>query len=211
MAKDLKYRERAYMIKRSLDILMSSILLLLTLPLMLTISLLILITMGKPVYFIQTRPGKNEILFKIRKFRTMNNSVNESGVLLPNNKRLTKVGRIIRKTSLDELPQLINVLNGEMSFVGPRPLLIKYLPFYNEREKKRHEVRPGITGLAQINGRNGLPWDERLELDVIYVESRSIILDFKILFKTLLKVIKKDGINEDPTSVGMLNLDEERS
>jgi len=148
---------------------------------------------GKPFFF-QERPGKNERIFKIIKFKSMNDNREPSGCLLPDAERLTPVGAFVRKTSLDEIPQLINVLKGDMSLIGPRPLLIKYLPYYTEREKLRHSVRPGITGWAQVNGRNTVNWDERLEMDVNYVENLSFKLDFKILLKTIKNVVGRKDI-----------------
>lgn len=149
---------------------------------------------GKP-FFYQERPGKNEKIFKIIKFKSMNDKKDEKGNLLPDIQRLTKVGAFVRKTSLDEIPQLINVIKGDMSLIGPRPLLVKYLPYYTEREKVRHTVRPGITGLAQVTGRNNLMWDERLEIDVKYAENLSFLGDLKIIIMTIINVIKrKDNI-----------------
>jgi lipopolysaccharide/colanic/teichoic acid biosynthesis glycosyltransferase len=148
---------------------------------------------GKP-FFTQLRPGKDEKLFKIIKFKTMTDRRDEHGNLLHDRYRLTRVGKFIRATSLDELPQLINVLKGDMSLVGPRPLLPKYLPLYNERQARRHEVRPGITGWTQVNGRNSISWKEKFEMDVWYVENVSFVLDMKILWMTLIGVIKRDGI-----------------
>lgn len=151
---------------------------------------------GKP-FFYQRRPGKDERIFTIIKFKTMNDKRDAKGQLLPDAKRLTPVGSFVRKTSLDELPQLLNVLKGDMSFVGPRPLLPEYLPLYNENQRKRHDVKPGITGWAQVNGRNAVSWERKFELDVWYVEHQSFWLDVKILFKTALKVFKSEGIAQD--------------
>jgi lipopolysaccharide/colanic/teichoic acid biosynthesis glycosyltransferase len=153
------------------------------------------LSMGSPVLFRQKRPGLHGEIFEIYKFRTMSNARDEKGALLPDEKRLTKTGAIIRSLSLDELPQLFNVVKGDMSFVGPRPLLPEYLPLYDERQKRRHDVKPGITGWAQVNGRNALSWRERFELDVWYVEHRSFLLDMKILWLTLLKVLKREGVS----------------
>ncbi len=163
---------------------------------------------GKPFFF-QLRPGKNEKLFKIIKFKTMTDEKDALGALLPDSKRLTTVGKFVRKTSLDEIPQLINVLKGDMSFVGPRPLLIKYLPYYSDREKFRHTVRPGITGLAQINGRNTLNWNNRLKLDIYYVKNISLLLDIKIILLTIRNVLIKKDVVVD-TSQKMKDLNEER-
>lgn len=176
---------------------------------MILLSIILIFTNnGKPLFF-QYRPGKNEKIFKLAKFRTMNDKKDKEGNLLPDCKRLTKTGRFIRKTSLDELPQLFNILLGHMSLVGPRPLLLNYLPFYTEYERKRHIVRPGITGLAQVNGRNMLNWDKRLSFDVEYVRNISFSLDFKILIMTIIKVFSSKDIVIDPESI-MKNLDDER-
>jgi lipopolysaccharide/colanic/teichoic acid biosynthesis glycosyltransferase len=151
---------------------------------------------GKP-FFLQLRPGKNVKLFKIIKFKTMNDKKDVHGNLLPDNQRLTKVGKFLRKTSMDELPQLINVIKGDMSMVGPRPLLPEYIALYTPEQAKRHKVKPGITGWAQVNGRNAISWKEKFQLDVWYVEHQSFVLDLKILLMTLSKVIKSDGINSE--------------
>jgi undecaprenyl phosphate N,N'-diacetylbacillosamine 1-phosphate transferase len=153
--------------------------------------------MGKPVLFRQKRPGKDGKVFEIYKFRTMTDERDEKGALLPDEERLSGIGKLMRSTSLDELPQLFNVLKGDMSFVGPRPLLVEYLPLYNEREQKRHHVKPGITGWAQVNGRNAISWEEKFEYDVWYVEHRSFWLDMKILWLTFLKVVKRSDISSD--------------
>ncbi len=163
-------------------------------PVMIGIGILIYLWDGKPILFVQERPGYKEKIFKIYKFRTMTNERDESGNLLPDEKRLKGVGKIIRSLSLDELPQLLNVLKGDMSFVGPRPLLVEYLPLYNERQRKRHDVKPGITGLAQVMGRNALRWKEKFEYDVYYVENLSFWLDLKIILLTIWKVLKREGI-----------------
>ena len=163
---------------------------------------------GKP-FFYQSRPGYNERIFRIIKFRTMNDRTDADGNLLPDNQRLTRVGTWVRKTSLDEIPQLLNVIKGDMSIIGPRPLLIRYLPFYTDRERKRHSVRPGITGLAQVSGRNLLHWEERLALDVEYVDSLSFALDCTILLKTFQRVLTSKDVVADPQSV-MIDLDEYR-
>lgn len=151
---------------------------------------------GRPFFF-QKRPGKNERIFSIIKFKTMNDKKDAQGNLLPDAERLTAVGKWVRKTSLDELPQLLNVLKGDMSFVGPRPLLPEYLPLYNEQQKKRHDVKPGITGRAQVNGRNAISWPQKFELDVWYVAHQSFILDVKILFLTVKKVFVSEGVNQE--------------
>lgn len=151
---------------------------------------------GKPFFF-QARPGKDERIFKIVKFKTMNDKKDANGNLLSDAERLTPIGAFVRKTSIDEIPQLINVLKGDMSLIGPRPLLIQYLPLYNERQARRHEVRPGITGWAQVNGRNAISWDQKFEFDVWYVENISLSLDIKILFMTFKKVFVREGISQE--------------
>lgn len=156
---------------------------------------LIIYNAGEPFFF-QTRPGKNAKLFKVIKFKTMNEKKDSAGNLLPPNQRITPVGRFIRSTSLDEIPQLINVVKGDMSLVGPRPLRVEYLPLYSPFQSRRHEVKPGITGWAQVNGRNTVDWDKRFELDIWYVDNYSILLDMKILLMTISKVVKKDGVNQ---------------
>jgi len=164
-------------------------------PLLVLIAILVLIFIGRPLLFLQVRPGLNEELFTLVKFRTMTNEKNSSGVLLEDALRLNKFGKFLRSTSLDEIPELWNILKGEMSFVGPRPLLVEYLPLYNIQQKKRHDVRPGITGWAQVNGRNAISWEEKFDLDVWYSENQSLLLDIKILFMTVLSVIKREGIS----------------
>lgn len=181
-------------IKRLLDIIISLIALIILSPIMLIVAILVKIKLGSPVIFKQERPGKDEKIFKLYKFRSMSDKKDENGKLLPDAKRLTKFGKNLRATSLDELPELVNILKGEMSLIGPRPLAVCYLPYYNEKEKKRHTVRPGLTGLAQINGRNALNWEERFCYDIEYVENITFINDLKILFKTVYKVFKKDGV-----------------
>jgi undecaprenyl phosphate N,N'-diacetylbacillosamine 1-phosphate transferase len=190
------------MIKTLFDRILSLILIILFLPAYLIVSLLIYLKMGTPILFRQKRPGKDGKIFEIYKFRTMTNETDAEGNLLPDEQRLVGIGKFIRSTSLDELPQLFNVLKGEMSFVGPRPLLVEYLPLYNERQKKRHDVKPGITGWAQVNGRNAISWEQKFELDVWYVEHQSFWLDMKILWMTFLKVIKRSDVSSD-TSVTM--------
>ncbi len=188
------------MIKTLFDRLLASVLILLFSPIFVIVSLLIWWKMGKPILFTQERPGKGGKIFKIYKFRTMTNDKDENGNLLPDEKRLKGIGKFIRSTSLDELPQLFNVLKGDMSFVGPRPLLVEYLPLYNERQKKRHDVKPGITGWAQVNGRNAISWKQKFEYDVWYVENQSFWLDMKILWMTFLKVIRRSGINSSTSA-----------
>ena len=197
------------MIKRLFDILASAIALVVLLPLILLVAYKVSRSLGKPVVFTQVRPGKNGQLFKMFKFRSMLDAVDNDGNALPDSERLTPFGKKLRSSSLDELPSLWNVLKGDMSFVGPRPLLVKYLPFYTPEENRRHNLRPGITGWAQVNGRNNLSWDKRLLLDVWYVAHQSFWLDLKIIFLTLKKVVKSEDVIIDPRSV-MLDLDEER-
>ncbi|MEI8048951.1 MAG: sugar transferase [Bacteroidota bacterium] len=182
-------------IKRFFDILISLTGIILTSPILLFLTVIILSINKKNPFFIQKRPGLNGKIFNILKFKTMNDCLDINGKLLPDEDRLTRIGRFIRSTSLDELPQLINVLKGEMSLVGPRPLLVKYLPLYNKRQALRHQVRPGITGWTQVNGRNSISWEQKFELDVFYVENLSFCLDLKIIWLTLLKVIKRENIN----------------
>ena len=184
-------------LKPLLDFIGALFLLLIASPIMLLVLIILLFTNGGSPFFLQKRPGKNEKIFTIIKFKTMNNKTDETGKLLPDSERLTAFGKFIRSSSLDELPQLINVLIGDMSFVGPRPLLPEYLPLYNEFQKQRHNVKPGITGWAQINGRNAIIWSQKFEYDVWYVNHQSFWLDIKILFKTIEKVFKKDGIAQE--------------
>ena len=181
--------------KRLFDFLLAALLLFLFSPLFIMTVLLILLKIGKPIFFLQSRPGHKEKLFTIYKFRTMSDERDENGELLPDEQRLKGVGKFIRSTSLDELPQLINVLKGEMSFVGPRPLLIEYLSLYNDEQKRRHDVLPGITGWAQVNGRNAISWEEKFQYDVWYVDHQSFWLDMKILWLTFLKVLKRNDIS----------------
>lgn len=181
-------------IKRVLDIIISLIGIIVLLPIYLIVAILVRIKLGSPVIFKQERPGKNEKIFKLYKFRSMSNKKDENGKLLPDAERLTKFGKILRSTSLDELPELFNILKGDMSLIGPRPLAVSYLPYYNEKEKHRHDVRPGLTGLAQINGRNALNWEERFAYDIEYVNNLSFKNDVKIFFKTFAKVFKKEGV-----------------
>jgi lipopolysaccharide/colanic/teichoic acid biosynthesis glycosyltransferase len=182
-------------IKRMLDILVSLILLLLLSPVLIVVTLLLIIANNGQPFFYQMRPGKNEHLFKVVKFKSMNDKKDKNGNLLPDMERITTVGNFIRNTSLDELPQLFNVLKGNMSLIGPRPLLVSYLPLYNQEQRQRHLLRPGITGWAQVNGRNTISWDEKFAFDIYYVKNCSFGLDLKILWLTFIKVIKKDGIS----------------
>lgn len=184
-----------HVIKRFIDILLSGIALILLSPVLLIVALLVRTKLGSPVLFKQERPGKNEKIFTLYKFRTMTDEKDENGQFLPDEIRLTEFGKMLRSTSLDELPELINIFKGEMSIIGPRPLLVKYLPLYNEEQKHRHDVRPGLTGLAQINGRNAITWEKKFEYDVEYVKNLSFALDCKIFFGTIKAVLKREGIS----------------
>ncbi|MCR9190137.1 MAG: sugar transferase [Alteromonadaceae bacterium] len=183
------------MSKRLFDIAVGAAGLLIMLPVMLVLAVLIRCKLGSPILFTQVRPGRNARSFKMFKFRTMQNAVDSKGNALPDEKRITSFGQILRSTSLDELPELWNVLKGDMSLVGPRPLLMEYLPLYSKEQFRRHEVRPGVTGWAQINGRNAISWDEKFKLDVWYVDNQSFWLDLKILLLTVRKVFLRDGIS----------------
>ena len=187
----------SYLIKILADRLVAAIALLIFSPLILMVAVLVRVNLGSPIFFTQLRPGKKGEIFSFYKFRTMTDKKDAAGKLLPDGDRMTPFGSWIRKTSLDELPQLLNVLKGDMSFVGPRPLMVHYLDLYNDDQKRRHDVLPGITGLAQTNGRNTIDWDKRLKLDVAYVDNWSLWLDFKILLATVSKVIKSDGISQE--------------
>ena len=181
-------------IKRLLDIILSLIAIIIIFPIFLLIGVLVLIFLGQPAIFKQKRPGKDEKIFTLYKFRTMTNKKDKDGNLLPDDQRLTKFGKFLRKTSLDEVPEFINILKGDMSFIGPRPLAVSYLPYYTNEERHRHDVLPGLTGLAQVNGRNNLQWEERFKYDLEYIENISFLTDIKILFLTIKKVFKQDGI-----------------
>ena len=196
--------------KRLLDIILSGIAIVILSPVMLTTALLVRVKVGTPVIFKQDRPGRDEKLFRLFKFRTMTDSRDEKGEFLPDEVRLTIFGRALRTTSLDELPELINIFKGDMSIVGPRPLLIRYLPFYKEEERLRHSVRPGLTGLAQINGRNNAGWDERLSYDVKYVKNMTFVGDVKIIFQTIGKVLKRSDIASGEQLI-MQDFDKERA
>ena len=188
------------LIKRAADFLLSLFALaVLSIPLA-VLALLVRSKLGSPVLFKQERPGKNGEIFTLYKFRTMTDKRDENGELLPDEIRLTKFGKLLRSLSLDELPEFYNILKGDMSFVGPRPLLVRYLPLYSERQAMRHNVRPGLTGLAQVNGRNLLTWEEKFEWDVKYVENISPWLDIKILFKTVINVLKREGISSETSA-----------
>lgn len=184
------------MLKRLLDIIIASIALLLLSPLYFYVARKVKKNLGSPILFRQVRPGLNGKPFEMIKFRTMKDAVDTQGNPLPDSERLTPFGKMLRSTSLDEMPELWNVIKGDMSIVGPRPLLTEYLPLYNEEQAKRHNVRPGMTGHAQVNGRNAISWEEKFKLDTWYVENQSTLLDFKIMFKTVHKVLAKDDINE---------------
>ena len=186
-----------FFIKRTFEFTIALLALFMLLPIFLTISILVLLKMGTPIFFIQPRPGLNGETFKMYKFRTMTNKCDKNGKLLEDKDRLSNFGSFLRSTSLDELPTLWNVLCGNMSLVGPRPLLIEYLPLYSKNQARRHDVRPGITGWAQVNGRNAISWNEKFELDTWYVENQSFVLDMKIILLTLKKVIKRDGISHN--------------
>ena len=183
--------------KRIIDIIGSLAGLIILSPVFLIVSVLVYSKLGSPIFFTQERAGRNGKTFKMIKFRTMLDSTNKFGELLDDEERLTPFGKKLRSTSLDELPELINVLKGDMSLVGPRPLLVEYIPLYSKHQFRRHEVNPGITGWAQVNGRNSIDWETKFDLDVEYVDKFNLIMDIKILFLTVLKVIKRDGINQD--------------
>lgn len=184
-------------IKRILDIISSLLAIIFLSPLLAVTAVLVKTKLGSPVLFKQERPGKDEKIFTLMKFRTMTDERDENGELLPDEVRLTKFGKFLRSTSIDELPELFNILKGDMSVIGPRPLLVKYLPRYNEHQHRRHEVRPGLSGWAQVNGRNSISWEEKFDLDVEYVDNYSLSKDINILFMTVISVIKRDGINSD--------------
>ena len=204
--KNKKTRRENYMyakyIKRVLDLILSLMALIILMPLMIIITILVRIKLGSPVIFKQERPGKNEKIFTLYKFRTMTDKKDENGNLLPDSERLTKFGKILRSTSLDELPELFNILKGDMAIVGPRPLVVQYLPYYTDEERHRHDVRPGLTGLAQVSGRNLLKWEEKLRKDVEYVERYNFLYDLKIILKTIKNVLlKKDVISSEEINI----------
>ena len=184
-------------IKRILDFTLSLIALIVLSPILLITAILVRIKLGSPVIFKQQRPGKDEKIFTLYKFRTMTDKKDEEGNLLPDSERLTKFGKILRSTSLDELLELVNILKGEMAIVGPRPLLVEYLELYNEEQKHRHDVRPGLTGLAQVSGRNSISWEEKFKEDIEYIEKISFLEDIKIILKTVGKVFKREGISQE--------------
>ena len=183
------------LIRRLIDILLSTLIVVVTLPILIIITILIRINLGTPVIFKQNRPGLKGKIFTFYKFRTMTDKRDSNGILLPDKDRITPLGYFLRKTSLDELPSLFNVFKGDMSIIGPRPLLVEYLELYSPKQARRHEVKPGITGWAQVNGRNAISWNKKFELDLWYVKNHSFIVDLKIIMLTVFKVIKRDGIS----------------
>ena len=187
-------------IKRFLDFILSLLALIVLSPLLLVTAVLVRIKLGSPVIFKQERPGKDEKVFTLYKFRTMTDKRDSNGNLLPDEIRLTKFGKLLRSTSLDELPELVNIIKGDMSIVGPRPLLVRYLPLYNDKQKHRHDVRPGFTGYAQVNGRNAISWEEKFDLDIYYVNHVSFFMDVRIIIKTVKTVIFREGISSDTSS-----------
>ncbi|KNE18795.1 sugar transferase [Virgibacillus pantothenticus] len=206
-----KYKGGIYrrFLKRPMDFILSLIAIIVLSPLLIVIAILVKTKLGTPILFKQRRPGMNEEIFTMYKFRTMTNEEDDNGYLLPDSERLTKFGEFLRSTSLDELPELFNILKGDMSIVGPRPLLERYLPYYSKVEKLRHTVRPGLTGLAQVNGRNNLEWSDRLEIDIEYVRNINLLLDLSIILKTITKTIRSEDITVvDKSSIK--DLDDER-
>lgn len=189
-----------YFIKRTFDIVAALGGLIIFSPIIIVVAILVRVNLGSPILFTQDRVGKNNKIFKMMKFRTMNDGFDKYGNLLPDSERLTNFGKILRSTSLDELPELVNILKGDMSLIGPRPLLVEYLPLYSEEQKRRHNVLPGLTGWAQINGRNAISWGEKFKLDVYYVNNWSLGLDLKIFFLTFYKLFNREGINQDGES-----------
>lgn len=184
-------------VKRSIDIICSLIGLIVLSPVLVIVAILVKIKLGSPIFFTQDRVGKDGKVFKMVKFRTMLDATDKWGEPLPDEERLTSFGKLLRSTSIDELPELMNVLKGDMSLVGPRPLLVEYIPLYSQEQFRRHDVRPGITGWAQVNGRNSLSWNDRFKLDVEYVDNQNAFFDIKIIFMTIFKVIKRDGISQE--------------
>ena len=187
-------------IKRPLDFILSLITIIVLSPVLLIISILVRVKLGSPVIFKQKRPGLNEKIFTMYKFRTMTDEKGENGEHMPDSVRLTKFGKMLRSTSLDELPELFNIIKGDMSLIGPRPLLIQYLPLYNEQQKKRHEVKPGLSGLAQINGRNAISWEDKFNLDVEYVDNVTLLGDYKIFLATIKTIFVRDGISSNTSA-----------
>lgn len=196
--------------KRLLDVFLSTGALIFLSPIIGIIAILVRLEHGSPVVYVQERPGRDEKIFKIYKFRTMTNETDSNGVLLPDEKRLTKLGAVLRKTSIDEILELVNIIKGDMSLIGPRPLLVRYLPYYTREEKHRHDVRPGLSGLAQVNGRNLVKWDQRLAYDVQYVNNITFLGDLKIVLKTIKKVFTREDVAVDTDTVETF-LDQERS
>jgi len=190
-------------LKRPMDFVLSFMAIIILSPVLIIVAILVRFKLGSPVLFKQKRPGLNEKIFTMYKFRTMTDEKDENGELLPDSVRLTKFGRMLRSTSLDELPELFNILNGDMSIVGPRPLLVQYLPYYSETEKMRHSARPGLSGLAQINGRNAISWEERFDYDIKYVNKITFLVDLKIIIQTVLKAIQRSDIGERGVDVPM--------
>ncbi len=184
-------------LKRGMDFILSLLAIIVLSPIYIIVAVLVRIKLGSPILFKQNRPGKNEKIFEMYKFRTMTEAKDANGELLPDEVRLKKFGKLLRSTSLDELPELFNILKGDMSIIGPRPLLVEYLPRYNAEQKRRHEVRPGLSGLAQVNGRNAISWEEKFKYDVQYVDHVTFIGDWKIIFQTIRNVLKREGINSD--------------
>ncbi|KRG15760.1 sugar transferase [Virgibacillus soli] len=186
--------------KRPMDIFLSLLAIVILSPILVIVAILVRFKLGSPILFKQDRPGMNGQIFTMYKFRTMTDEKDKSGKLLPDSVRLTKFGKMLRSTSLDELPELFNIFKGDMSIIGPRPLLVQYLPLYSENQKRRHEVRPGLSGLAQVNGRNAITWEEKFRLDVKYVDNVSLLEDWKIIFLTIKKVFVREGINSETSS-----------
>ena len=187
-------------IKRFFDIFSSLIAIIILSPILIITAILVRTKLGSPVLFKQERPGKDEKIFTLMKFRTMTDEKDENGELLPDEVRLTKFGQFLRSTSIDELPELFNILKGDMSVIGPRPLLVRYLPRYNEHQHRRHEVRPGLSGWAQVNGRNTVSWEDKFNMDVEYVDNYSLVMDIRILFMTVLNVLKHEGISSETSA-----------
>lgn len=187
-------------VKRPMDFILSTFAIIFFSPILIIVSYFVRIKLGSPILFKQKRPGLNEKIFTMYKFRTMTDEKDENGQLLPDNIRLTKFGRMLRSTSLDELPELFNIIKGDMSIVGPRPLLVQYLPLYNTHQKRRHDVRPGLTGKAQVNGRNSINWEDKFNLDIEYVDNISFLEDCKIILMTIKKIIVREGINSNTAS-----------
>lgn len=187
-------------IKRILDIISSLLAIIILSPLLAVTAVLVKTKLGSPVLFKQERPGKDEKIFTLMKFRTMTDERDENGELLPDEVRLTKFGKFLRSTSIDELPELFNILKGDMSVIGPRPLLVEYIPRYNEHQHRRHEVRPGLSGWAQVNGRNTVSWEDKFDMDIHYVDNYSLAMDVKILFMTVLNVLKREGISSETSA-----------